>query len=107
MSITKRDDTAATDQSMGEITADTVRIFMRDVSAATMREIGSLITDLETLRDRLLADGNRFERGILEHAMLGQSVTRLANIASKSMIDLKDPAPMPSKTVPSLTDRAN
>lgn len=107
MSIAKRDDTAALNQSMGEITADSIRIFMRDVSGATMREIGSLITDLETLRDRLLADGSRFERGILEHATLGKSVIRLANIASKSMIDLKEAPPIPSDAAPSITDRTS
>jgi hypothetical protein len=107
MSIAKRDDTAAINQSMGEITADSIRIFMRDVAGATMREIGSLITDLEALRDRLRADGSRFERGILEHAMLGQSVTRLANIASKSMGDLKGPTSTPGDAAPSITDTAN
>lgn len=107
MSITKQDDTAAIDQSMGELTADSIRIFMRDVSTVTTREIGSLITDLETLRDGLLADGGQFERAILEHAKLGQSVIRLANIASQSMGDLKNPAPMPGDAAPSSTDRTN
>jgi hypothetical protein len=107
MSITKRDDTAAIDQSMREITADSIRILIRDVAAPTTREIGSLIADLETLRDRLLADGSRFERGILEHATLGQSVIRLANIASKSMVDLKRAAPMPGDAAPPIADRTN
>ncbi len=107
MSITRRDDTAAIDQSMGEITADSIRILIRDVSAPTTREIGSLIADLETLRDRLLADGSRFERGILEHATLGQSVIRLANIASKSMVDLKKAVPVPSDAAPPIADRTN
>jgi hypothetical protein len=107
MSITKRDDTAAIDQSMGEITADSIRILIRDVSAPTTREIGSLIADLETLRDRLLADGSRFERGILEHATLGQSAIRLANIAAKSMVDLKKAAPTPSDAATPIADRTN
>jgi hypothetical protein len=107
MSIAKQDDTAAINQSMGEITADSVRILMQDMSAATTREIGSLITNLETLRDRLVADSSRFERGILEHATLGQSVMRLATIASKSMVDLKDLASVHGDAADSPTDRAN
>ena len=109
MSIARRDDTAAIDQSMGEITADSIRILMRDVSIATTREISSLINDLETLRDRLVTDSSRFERGILEHATLGKSVIRLANIASSSMVDLKKPdTPTPSDAPPpSITDGAN
>src|ERR1700761_3223882 len=109
MSIARRDDTAAIDQSMGEITADSIRILMRDVSIATTREISSLINDLETLRDRLVTDSSRFERGILRDATLGKSVIRLANIASSSMVDLKKPdPPTPSDAPPpSITDGAN
>jgi hypothetical protein len=107
MSIAKRDDAAAIDQSTGEITADSIRVLMRDVSTATMREISSLIMDLETLRDRLQADGSRFERGILEHATLSKSVIRLANIASKSMVDLKKAPQTPSDAAPSMNDKVN
>jgi hypothetical protein len=107
MSIAKRDDGAAIDQSMGELTADSIRILVRDVSTATTREISSLIADLETLRDRLLADGSRFERGILEHATLGKSAIRLANIAAKSMVDLKKTPPPPSDAAPSMNDKVN
>ena len=91
MSIAERNDPAAIDQPMGEITADSVRIFMRDVSATTMREISDLITELETLRARLLADGTRAERQILEYARLGESATQLATIASQSMVVVKKP----------------
>jgi hypothetical protein len=108
MSIAKRDDSAAIDQSMGEITADSIRILMRDVSIGTTREISGLIMDLETLRDRLVTDSSRFERGILEHATLGKSVIRLANIVSQSVVDLKKPdAPKPGDASPSVTDGAN
>lgn len=107
MSIAKRDGNTAIDQSMGEITADSIRILMRDVSTATTREISSLIMDLETLRDRLTMDGGRFERAIVEHATLGQSVVRLANIASQSMTDLKNPARVSGDTAPPTTDKAN
>lgn len=108
MSIVKRDDTAAIDRSTGEITADSVHILMRDVSAATTRELGSLIADLETLRDKLAVDGSRFERAIVEHATLGQSAIRLANIASQGMIGLKSPPPVPGEAAaPNPPDKAN
>jgi hypothetical protein len=89
MSIAQRNDTAAFDQSMSEITADSLRIFMRDVSATTMREISDLITELESLREKLQADGIRAERELLEYARLGQSATQLAAIASESMVHVK------------------
>jgi hypothetical protein len=91
MSIAERNDPAAIDQLTGEITADSVRLFMRDVSATTMRKISDLITELETLREKLLADGTRAERAILEYARLGQSATQLATIASQSMVGVKQP----------------
>lgn len=91
MSIAERNDPAAIDQSTGEITADSIRIFMREVSATTMRDISDLITELETLRAKLLADGSRAQRDILEYARLGQSATQLASIASQSMVGVKRP----------------
>lgn len=91
MSIATRNDPAALDQPMDEITADSIRIFMRDVSATTMRDISDLITELETLREKLETDGSRAQRQILEYARLGQSATQLASIASQSMVVVKAP----------------
>ena len=92
MSIAEGIDPAAIDQSMEEITADSIRMFMRNVSGTTMREISDLITELETLRERLLVDGTRAERQILEYARFGQSATQLATIASQTMVGVKQPA---------------
>ena len=92
MSITERNDPAAIDQSMDEITADSIRIFMRDVSATTMRDISDLISELEILRAKLMADGTRAQRDVLEYARLGQSATQLATIASQGMVVVKGPS---------------
>jgi len=89
MSIAERNDTAAIDQSTEDVTADSLRTFMRDVSATTMREISDLITELESLRDKLRADGIRAERELVEFARLGESATQLATIASQSMAHVK------------------
>jgi hypothetical protein len=89
MSIAEWNDPAAIDQSMEEITADSIHIFMRDMAATTMREISDLIAELETLRTKLLADRARAERAVLEYARLGESATQLATIASQSMVHVK------------------
>jgi len=89
MSIAERNDTAAIDQSMEDVTADSLRTFMRGMSATTMREISDLITELESLRDKLRADGIRAERELVEYARLGESATQLATIASQSMAHVK------------------
>ena len=91
MSIDERNDTAAFHQTMDEITADGVRTVMRGVSATTMREINDIIAELEILRERLREDGIRAERELLEYARMGQSATQLANIASQSMVHVKQP----------------
>lgn len=91
MSITEWNDTAAIDQARDEITADSIRIFMRDVSATTMRDISALIAELEGLRAKLMADGTRAQRDLIEYARLGQSATQLATIASESMVSVKQP----------------
>ena len=92
MSIAERNDPAAFDQSMDDITADSLRTVMRGVSATTMREISDIIAELEILRERLRADGVRAERELLEYARMGQSATQLANIASQTMVGVKQPA---------------
>lgn len=89
MSIAERNDTVAFNQSLEDITAESLRNFMRDVSATTLRDISDLITELESLREQLRADGVRAERELLEYARLGQSATQLASIASQSMIGVK------------------
>jgi len=89
MSIAERNDTVAFNQSLEDIAADSLRAFMRDMSATTMREISDLITELESLREKLRADGIRAERELLEYARLGQSATQLASIASQTMAGVK------------------
>ena len=89
MSIAERNDAAAFDQSMDEITTDSLRTVMRGMSAPTMREISDIIAELEILRERLREDGIRAERELLEYARMGQSATQLASIASQSMIGAK------------------
>jgi hypothetical protein len=54
-----------------------------------MHDISDLIAELEILRAKLMADGTRAQRDVLEYARLGQSATQLATIASQSMVHVK------------------
>jgi hypothetical protein len=54
-----------------------------------MHDISDLIAELEILRAKLMADGTRAQRDVLEYARLGQSATQLAIIASQSMVHVK------------------
>ena len=52
-------------------------------------EIDNLIDELRTLREKLLADGNRVERDIVEYAALSQSVIQMTKIITESMTQVK------------------
>lgn len=91
MSIAKRADSAAIDQSTAKITADDIHILMQNVSAPTMCELSGLIADLEALRERILAVGTRAQRDVLSYACLSQSVIQLATIASQGATVVQEP----------------
>jgi hypothetical protein len=72
-----------------EITAINLNTFMRRMSADSVREIDGLIDHLQTLRKKLLGDGDRVERDIVEYTAMGQSVAQLTKIVSDSVSRLK------------------
>lgn len=63
--------------------------FLRRVSANSTAEIDNLISELRLLREKLLADGNRVERDIVEYAALNQSVIEMTKIITESMLQAK------------------
>jgi len=71
------------------ITADGVRIYLRDVSEKSSDEIDRLISDLRGLREQLISDGTRIEQQIVEYATLNQSVLKLAEVVSDSVAEVK------------------
>jgi len=68
-----------------EMSADNLTALLRRVSEASMREIESLIGDLQSLRKKLHTNGNRIQRDITEYAELNQQVMQLTNIISESV----------------------
>jgi peptidoglycan hydrolase CwlO-like protein len=58
---------------------------LRQVSKASMGEIDSLISELQTLRRKLQTDGDRIERDIAKYAELNQQVMQLTEIISDSV----------------------
>lgn len=71
--------------SDAETSTDNLAALLRRVAEASTREVDSLIGDLQTLRRKLSADGNRIQREIAEYAELSQQVTQLTNIISESV----------------------
>ncbi len=71
---------------------------LRRVSANSTSEIDNLISELRLLREKLLADGNRVERDIVEYAALSQSVIEMTKIITDSMLQVKKLPAAPTLT---------
>ncbi len=75
--------------SDGDGAANNLSSLVRRVSGNSTTEIDNLISELRVLREKLLADGNRVERDIVEYAALSQSVIEMTKIISESMTQVK------------------
>ncbi len=84
--LVRRDSTAFRQtETDSEISANNLNALLRRVSATSTREIDDLIVELQTLREKLQADGNRVQRDIAEYAELSQSVMQVTKIISESV----------------------
>jgi hypothetical protein len=75
--------------SESEIAAHNLSTLLRRVSGNSTGEIDNLIRELRILREKLLADGDRVERDIVEYAALSQSVIDMTKIITESMTQVK------------------
>ena len=88
--LVRRDSSAVRPtESDGEIATYNLSNFLRRVSANSTGEIDNLISELRLLREKLLADGNRVERDIVEYAALNESVIEMTKIITESMLQAK------------------
>ena len=78
------------ENSDGEMATGSLTTLLGRVSGNSTHEIDNLIGDLQILRKKLQADGNRIRRDIEEYAALSQSVMQLTTIVSDSMKKLPD-----------------
>ena len=87
-----RDNTAfrQAENSDGEIATSNLTTLLSRVSGNSTQEVDNLIGELQILRKKLQADGNRIRRDIEEYAALSQSVMQLTKIVSDSMKKLPD-----------------
>ena len=85
-------------ESDSEIATHNLGNFLRRVSANSTGEIDNLISELRLLREKLLADGNRVERDIVEYAALNESVIEMTKIITESMLQAKKLPTAPTLT---------
>lgn len=75
-----------------ELTADRVSLYLKHVSASSCGEIDSLISDLSSLREKLVTDGGRIEHAVVEFATLNQSVIKLTEVVADSVAQVRAPS---------------
>jgi hypothetical protein len=75
-----------------ELTADSVTKYLQRTSAVSCGEIDALISEMRRLREKLVADGGRIERGVAEFAALNQAVVRLTGVVSDGVAHIKVPS---------------
>lgn len=75
-----------------ELTAKSVSAYLHGISAHSCSEIDALINDLCGLREKLVTDGDRIERDVVEFATLNQSIIKLTEVIVDSVTHVKSPS---------------
>ena len=75
----------AGESSNGGMSGEHLSNLLRQLSRTSLSEIDSLISELQTLRRKLQADGDRIERDIATYAELSHQVMQLTTIISDSV----------------------
>ncbi len=76
--------------SNGATSGEHLGNLLRQLSRTSLSEIDGLISELQTLRRKLQADGARIERDIANYAELSHQVMQLTTIISDSVKKLPD-----------------
>src|SRR6516162_11809859 len=74
--------------SNGGMSGEHLGNLLRQLSRTSLSEIDSLISELQTLRRKLQADGDRIERDIARYAELSHQVMQLTTIIFDSVKNL-------------------
>lgn len=80
----------------GQSVATSLGALLQRVVGTSEQQIDSLIAELQSLRDKLEADGARVQREIVEYANLSQSAMRSTKIISENLAHWKQVSDAPS-----------
>ena len=72
-----------------ELVANNISKLLQRVAGTSVQEIDRLIAELQILRDRLHAEGNRVQREIAEYARLSQSAMQSTKIIADGLSNWK------------------
>src|SRR5215217_7652057 len=72
-----------------ELVANNISMLLQRVAGTSVQEIDRLISELQTLRELLHAEGARVQREISEYAQLSQSAMQSTKIIAESLSQWK------------------
>lgn len=81
--------TAPADEANAEATVNSVNSLIQRVAGTSLGEIEKLITELESLRDLLHAEGQRVQREISGYAQLSQAAMKSTRIIADNVAQWK------------------
>jgi hypothetical protein len=80
------------ENASGETSGESLGALLRRVSAASTREVETLIDDLHELRKKLESDAERIQSDIVRYSELSQGVMHLTTIISENVKKLPSSA---------------
>jgi hypothetical protein len=83
-------------ESDSEMVASNISSLLQRVAGTSVQEIDNLITELQTLRERLHSEGARVQREIVEYATLSQAAMQSTKIIAESLTHWKKVPDAPS-----------
>jgi hypothetical protein len=72
-----------------EFVKNNIAALLHSVGNSSVQEIDRLTDELQVLRDLLLGEGSRVQRGIIEYAQLSQSVMHTTRIIKESLAEVQ------------------
>jgi hypothetical protein len=72
-----------------ELVASNINSLLQRVTATSLQEIDSLITELESSRDMLQSEAARVQREIVQYSTLSQTALQSTKIITESLTQLK------------------
>ena len=72
-----------------ELVASNINSLLQRVTATSLQEIDSLITELESSRDMLQSEAARVQREIVQYSTLSQAALQSTKIITESLTQLK------------------
>jgi hypothetical protein len=80
-------------ESESEMVANNINAVLQRATGTSVQEIENLITELQTLRDRLESEATRVQREIVEYATLTQGALQSTKIIAESLKKVSDARP--------------